>query len=240
MRDTIEQLICDWTKIGAAFGADPSPTSPDLERLLISTVQCAPKMARLFVIATTWLHVYGDVVAKHRLRKLIREELSGDEQSIMGLMLDLAHDRAHPQRFASIIRDLKPSPLPRPLFEVDRTSQHMIERSRTRACAVSRRWGCWCEPFEMKLDALRPAVWVMSNNAFMIVRADFRGDLRASILAALTHNEHAGASELELARQSGGSRAQIRNALDNLEMTGKARRLRSTDDRRVRILLGSS
>ena len=52
-----------------------------------------------------------------------------------------------------------------------------------------------------------------------------RGDLRVSVLAALRFDEGAGNSELALARAAGGSRAQIRNALENLEMTGRVRRL---------------
>lgn len=240
MTDDIDQLIRDWARLGAAFDTEPADASPDLERLIIATVRCSSKSARLFIIATTWLHEYGDLVAKHRLKKLVREQLNDAERATMGLMFELAHDRAHPQRFSSIIRDLKPMSNPRPLFEVDRSSTTMIERAHRRASASSHKWGQWCESFPLKFDALRPAAWVMAQNPLMIMRADFRGDLRASILAALSHDPESGASELQLARHSGGSRAQIRNALDNLELTGKASRTRSSNDRRIRILLGST
>ena len=62
----------------------------------------------------------------------------------------------------------------------------------------------------------------MRENPSLVARADLRGDLRASVLAALEHDADAGQSELDLARCSGGSRAQVRSALDNLELTGKA------------------
>ena len=46
----------------------------------------------------------------------------------------------------------------------------------------------------------------------------------------------AGESELALARASGGSRAQVRKALDNLEMTGRVRRHRSKAGTRIELL----
>jgi hypothetical protein len=78
----------------------------------------------------------------------------------------------------------------------------------------------------------------MRENPELIMRADFRGDLRASVLAALAHDADAGLSELDLARRCGGSRAQVRSALDNLELTGTACRTRKDRERRTRISLG--
>jgi predicted transcriptional regulator len=65
----------------------------------------------------------------------------------------------------------------------------------------------------------------MERHPEFVVRADMRGDLRVSVLASLRFDAGAGQSELALARAAGGSRAQVRNALDNLEMTGRVRRL---------------
>jgi hypothetical protein len=75
----------------------------------------------------------------------------------------------------------------------------------------------------------------MHRNPDLVPRADFRGDLRASVLASLGHDPGAGRSELDLARSCGGSRAQVRAALDNLEMTGKARRVRVEGRKRVGV-----
>ena len=49
-------------------------------------------------------------------------------------------------------------------------------------------------------------------------------------------DEGAGDSELALARASGGSRAQVRKALDNLEMTGRVRRHRAKSGTRIELV----
>jgi hypothetical protein len=121
---------------------------------------------------------------------------------------------------------------------VERGTAKLAERARRRASPISTRWGVWCEEIEFKDDALRPASWLMRENPGLVMRADFRGDLRASVLAALAHDADAGLSELDLARSCGGSRAQVRSALDNLELTGKAFRARKDRERRTRISLG--
>lgn len=238
MSNHLDNLISQWTRIGAGFTADQSHEPPDLERLLLETARLAPSMARLFVMAATWLHRYGDLIAKHRLKRLIRDELEHEHHAALGLLLDIAQQGTHPAQFASIIRELSPAADPRPLFDIERGTPKLAERAKRRASSISKRWGLWCEGIEFKDDALRPAAWLMSQNPGLITRADFRGDLRASVLAALEHDADAGLSELHLARRCGGSRAQIRSALDNLELTGKARRLRSPRERRTRISLG--
>jgi hypothetical protein len=153
-------------------------------------------------------------------------------------LLDIAQRGTHPAKFASIIRELTPATKARPLFDVERANARLAERARRRASPISARWGLWCEEIEFKDDALRPATWLMRENPELIMRADFRGDLRASVLAALAHDADAGLSELDLARRCGGSRAQVRSALDNLELTGKACRTRKDRERRTRISLG--
>ncbi len=113
MSKQLDNLLRQWTQIGAGFSAEPDGMTPDLERLLLDTARHAHEMARLFIMAAAWLHRYGDL----------------------------------------------------------------------------------------------------------------RGDLRASVLASLRFDPGAGTSEVSLAEASGGSRAQVRNALDNLELTGRVRRL---------------
>src|SRR5690606_34836583 len=120
-----------------------------------------------------------------------------------------------------------------PLFDVERESPALIRR----ASEVSGRWGLWCEPLEFKPDALRPPRWVMAHNPELLTRAYLRGDLRASVLAALRYDSGAGESELALARMAGGSRAQVRSALDNPEMVGEIARTRPAGSRRTRIEL---
>lgn len=237
VNDPLDKLIGSWIRVGVGFTAQPAQESPDMERLLLETVRLAPRMSRLFIMSATWLHRYGDLIAKHRLRRLIHDELEPEHRAAMGLLLEIAQQDSHPPQFGSIIRELAPEAEPRPLFDIERTPPSAAERARRRASPTSLRWGIWCEEFEFKDNALRPPTWVMGHNPGLITRADFRGDLRASVLASLEHDADAGLSELHLARCSGGSRAQVRSSLDNLEMTGRVRRIRIDGEKRTRITL---
>lgn len=109
--------------------------------------------------------------------------------------------------------------------------------AKRKASAISRRWNLWCQPVEFKEDAMRPPSWMMARQPQLRTRADFRGDLRASILAALRHDPGAGESEMRLAELAGGSRAQVRNALRNLQMTGRvtSRRVEGANRREVTL-----
>jgi hypothetical protein len=57
-------------------------------------------------------------------------------------------------------------------------------------------------------------------------RADFKGDLRASILAELDANPDSGASESALARACGATRAATIDAVGKLELSGRVSRQR--------------
>jgi len=120
--------------------------------------------------------------------------------------------------------NLKPASDPQPLFTAQRSHAFLAARAKANASDISKKWNLWCGPIEFKPDALRPPHWIMARNPDFIHRADFRGDLRASILATLAHDPAATTSELALARTCGGSRAQVRAALENLEMTGRVKR----------------
>ena len=90
---------------------------------------------------------------------------------------------------------------------------------------------------EPRSDALAPAHVVMSRNPWLRLAMDFRGDLRAAVVASLRHDSDARISESALTRCAGGSRAQVRNALANLELTGRAARIRSPGVRKTRIVV---
>jgi hypothetical protein len=237
MNDPLDNLIRRWTSVGVAFGAPPAEGTIDLERLILDTARHASEMARLFIMAATWLHRFGDLVAKHRLKRLIRDELAQEHHPVLGLLLDTAHQGTHPAEFESVIKLLKPARHARPLFDVERANEILSRRVERRASALSRKWKLWCEPMEFKDDAIRPASWIMARHPDFITRADFRGDLRASILAALRFDTDAGASELRLAATAGGSRAQVRSALRNLEMTCRVRTQRAEGANRTQVTL---
>ncbi|MCA3004375.1 MAG: hypothetical protein LW650_11745 [Planctomycetaceae bacterium] len=251
MPEPIDVLIADWTRLGCLFNTVASPATPDVERLLLRTAMLAPDEPRVFVMAVTWLGRFAELVARHRLRRLVLAELAIEHRPALAVLLATAQERTRPPLFASILRELEPAADPGPLFAVERLSPALIQRCRERATRVSLEWGRWCEEAPPKADALRPDRWVMSHNPELLARADFRGDVRASILAALAHDTgkaqgggavallSAGASEVHLARCAGASRAQVRAALDNLELTGRVVRRRAPGVRAVRVEMGS-
>jgi len=239
MNETFDRLMSKWSSLGAGFNAAPHESSDiDLERLILDTARRIPEMARLFIMAATWLHTYGDTIAKHRLKRLIDDELEPECQPILGLLLDTAQQGTHPREFESVIKHLSAEASPKPLFENFRSSDKLADIARRRASALSRKWGLWAQPIEFKEDAIRPALWMMSRHPALRTRADFRGDLRASILAALRHDPNAGESESRLAELAGGSRSQVRNALANLQLTGRVivRRAESANRRVIGLV----
>ncbi len=237
MSDQLNHLIGQWAALGAGFDIEPYPETVDLERLLLDTARHAPEMSRLFIMAATWLHIYGDFVAKHRLKRLIRDELEPQHQPVLGLLLDIAQQGSHPLEFQSIIKHLEPAEHEKPLFGSIYRNSKLTDISRKKASTLSRKWRLWCQPVEFKEDAMRPASWAISNQPQLRTRADFRGDLRASILAALRHDLGAGTSESRLAALAGGSRTQIRSALRNLDITGriKSQKAKNANRREVRL-----
>jgi hypothetical protein len=97
-------------------------------------------------------------MAKHHLKRLIREELEPEHQAALGPLLEVAGRGTHPPRLASILTGRSPAPL---------------------------RCGRWSEEIELKPDALRPADWIMHRNPDPVPPADFRGDIRDAVLASL-------------------------------------------------------
>lgn len=230
-------LLQQWTALGAGFNTTPASGAIDIERMLLRTAEAAPESARLFIMAASWLHRYAETVARHRLSRLIDDELNPRHRPALGLLLDTAQQGTFPLRFKSITDRVPPSGEPRPLFAAEQRTPALQGRAERRASDLSRRWNLWCEPIDLKPDAIRTPSWLFARHPQLLTQADFRGDLRASILASLRHDPGAGDSELALARASGGSRSQIRNALDNLELTGKVRRAPAERKHRVRINL---
>ncbi|MBL4699576.1 MAG: hypothetical protein JKX70_12170 [Phycisphaerales bacterium] len=221
MTSQLDILVQQWTSVGVLFNTAPTNGEIDLERLLIDTARNTDRMARLFVMSATWLHTYGDLIAKHRLKRLIRDELQPEYQPVLGLLLDIAQQGTHPLKFETIIKTLKPAKQPKAMFASSRKNPKLRDLAKCKASSISQKWNLWCQPIEFKDDAIRPASWLMRRHPEFVTRADFRGDLRASILASLRFDSDAGHSELRLAELAGGSRAQLRSALGNLEMTGR-------------------
>jgi hypothetical protein len=229
VKSDLDPILARWTRLGAGFNIEPADRTPDLERLLVDTARHAPEMARLFIMAASWLGLYAPLVAKARLAMLSRCELDDDQKAALGFLIEASQQAATRPRLRSISKGLRqqvsdPSHRPgKPLFLVSRGNPLLAARARQRASALSDRWGLWCDSFELKGDAIRPREWLFSTSPELRLRADLQGDMRASVLAALHHEPDASRSELHLARLAGGSRSAVRAALDALELAGHVR-----------------
>lgn len=214
-------ITSEWARIGAAFGAKPSDQTPDLERLLLDTARHLSQNARLFTMSLSWLSQYGDtLIAKHRLRHLIQHELEDDYHPIIGLLLDTLKSHTGTRHFNMAIQACRPARESMPLFEIERASEVLRKRSRKRATQLSKDWNLWAPPQQIKHDAIRPASWIIDKNPSLSFRASMKGDLRTTILIVLREIPDAGDSELALARNCTATRAAVRDALEDLELSG--------------------
>ena len=204
----------------------PADSTPDLELLLLDTARAASGHARLFILAASWLAVYGDYVARHRLVRLIRAELEAEYRPTMGMLLDWARGHGQRCRLNQAIKACGRPANGRPLLDIDSASPELARLAEREASQLSRKWGRWFAPFDLKHDALRPVRWIAAKNPALAVRALTGGDLVASILAEGIHNPASLRSELDLSRQCGASRPAVREALSKLELGGYAHRTR--------------
>lgn len=234
-RCEVDRLIAAWTRIGAGFNVEPAERSPDIERLILETARCASMDSRLFAMAMTWLSMFDRLVARHRLGRLVMTELEPGYRPVLGLLLELAQVSRRGGHFNAVIAMCGPAELAGPLFEVDRGSGALSARAERRASEVSRRWNLWTEEMAVKKDAIRPAGWIIDHNPVFRARADFKGDLRASIVEVLRVDAAAGASESELARHCGVTRMAVRAALADLELGGWV--LREAGSHRTRTVM---
>lgn len=221
MSTEVDIVRSQWGRLGIALGGTLAPASPDVERLLLDSAHCAAQSPQIVIAAVTWLSRFGNLIAEHRLHAMMQREAI--DRPRFGLILALAIEsaRQHDRR-RNLSRTLKlcgPAPQPQPFFTISAGSAVMIERARRRASPLSRAWNLWMDPIEPKYDALRTATWIVEQNPTLRVRADFRGDLRASILLCLVH-ELSQATISQLARLTGASRLATTHALDELELGG--------------------
>ena len=235
--DSHDELITRWSRAGAGFNVSPAKQSPDLERLLLDTARQARGDSRVFIMAASWLARYATLVAKHRLRMLIVHELEPVHRPVLGLLLDVIRHTIKTDRFNAAIQACAAS-IPNaaePLFEIESRSETLRRIARSRAMALSLKWNLWLADFQMKEDAIRPPLWVMQNNPAYIDRAEFKGDLRSSILIEIQHDAEAGASEQELARRCGVTRPAVRAALAGLELANRVNRQHQGTRHAVRL-----
>ncbi len=240
LESELDAIVDRWLDVGVHFGGDEPalhPTTPvDLERMLLDTVRLMVHMPRLFNTTATWLHAFGDLIAKHRLRHLVGHSLDPSLQPALGALLDTAQQGQTPREFTSVTSRLAPADQPRSIFAIMEQNEAFAVHAERRTGSIGRRWRIHLIDEPLRPKVLRPARWIMERHPDFVFRADVKGDLRASVMAALTFDDGAGSSELALARAAGGSRAQVRKALDQLEMTGRVSRQRSKAGSRIDVL----
>jgi hypothetical protein len=198
-----DQLVRDLASLGVLFNCEPSDASPDLERLLLDVARCLPENARLLPLVATWLVLFGQFVARHRLRQLARNELEPEYRPVLGFLLDAAIHHGAVRSLQLVVNACEPSPIPGPLFRSHRTPT-------------------LAQIAELKRDAVRPVTWLLDRNPGYRRRAIRKGDLRASIVEALTR-DFPGArspSTSRLAELVGATRRSTREAVKRLCLEG--------------------
>ena len=217
-----QHVAAQWCRLGASFNVSPVEETPDIERLLLDTVRLAHLNSRLFIMAATWLAKYPDYVAKRRLAVIVDEELERQYRPVMGLLLEWVRTRSRKKGtpFRKAIEKCHASPIPGPLLDVSRRNHLLFCLAEQQASPLSRKWGCWLEEFDPKLDAIRPAEWIAQSNPSLAVRAITGGDLVGTIAADAAAGKKQFPSESDLARRYGASRASVRAALRKLTLAG--------------------
>ncbi|HEY4329566.1 MAG TPA: hypothetical protein VGN88_07510 [Phycisphaerae bacterium] len=239
-RDLQAHLAEGWSRLGVTFNAAPARRTPDLEMLLVETVHAARKNSRLLILAATWVFCYGDYVAKRRLALMVSELVAEEDRPVMGLLLDWVRSQnsRHQHRFDEVILQCKPAGEPGPLLDINRGNPILRALSEERASKESRRWGCWMEAFEPKLEAIRPPEWVAKHNPSLAIRALCGGDLVATIAADMRAGTPSLQSESALARRYGASRSAVRDALRKLKLAGVVRQFSHGKSRPVALADG--
>jgi hypothetical protein len=223
-----------WARLGILFNAEPSPESPDIERLILDTARQLPSNPRLFPLVITWLVEQGFFVARHRLKHLVTTELESQHLPVLGLLLDEAIENGAPAELR-IVRDVcAPHTTSRPLFDIYHDS-NLAEIAKSTSSETSKWWGIWAPPAELKRDAIRPSRWILEYNPSAFDRIVRRGDLRASILETLRLDFAGAAPSLSMiSRSAGATRMAIRAALDSLIQEGAVADAAQIQDRTVR------
>ncbi|MCY2952408.1 MAG: GntR family transcriptional regulator [Planctomycetota bacterium] len=221
----VDSVVSRWAQLGVMLNVREAGNTPDIEHLLLDTARVASANSRLFILAASWLALYGDYVTKHRLARLIGDELEPEHRTTLGFLLEWAKENGEGNgaRFNLAIAACNAAADPGPLSDVERRNAAFSRLAEQRASALSRKWGRWLAEFELKSDALRPAEWIAKHNPTLRERALTGGDLLASVLAECTAEAGIIESEAELARRCGASRPAVRDAIRRLRLAGLVR-----------------
>lgn len=197
-----------WARTGAMFNVHPADSSPDLEILVIETARHLGENPRLFIMAATWLSLYGDLISSDRLGKLIEEEHDQNLSAVLGLLLDEVKAISGSGHFDEVIAKCRPATEPRPLFEISNRNPTLRKLAERHASPLSKKWNLWADPFEPKYNAIRPKSWIAAMNpGFGIdLTLDAPKKMRGYVIAADTTDPVQRAAMREPDVETGGGR----------------------------------
>ncbi|HCD35038.1 MAG TPA: hypothetical protein DER01_21715 [Phycisphaerales bacterium] len=235
----IDKVIAQWAKVGVFFGGSVARKTPDLERLLLNTAQCVCGSARLFYHCVSWLSQYGNFVARHRLKHLTQTGLPVEHQPALAALLSLAVKHGASRELLIAADVCQKVDAPRPLFDVQQRSKTLANIAKQQASDEALHWNLWVTDQAPKLDAIRPAHWIIERNTDYLARIIRKGDLRCSTLQVLEHDtpNRTVESEISLAQLCSANRIAVRHALDDLELEGFIERIKTPGTRNIQIQL---
>lgn len=230
--DNIESA---WARLGVLFNVPASEQSPDLELLLLDSARKCGANTRIFPLVVSWLSLYGSFVARHRLRRLIVQNLEVEFQCVLGLIIESAIANGAPESLRIVTRECRPAKDPKPLSKSFQDNKGLRDLARRTASEESQKWGVWTSRVVLKPDAIRPVSWLLQNNPDYAARRVRRGDLRSSILEILRNDtpNFSVRSESELVRLCGSTRKGLKAALNALIQEGMIDTVESGHDRRM-------
>lgn len=218
---THDNLEAAWARLGVLFNVRPTRRAVDPERLLIETAWACDTNPRLLPLAVSWLVVHGVLIARHRLKRLIREEGDPKARAVLGLIIEAALQAGAFPELKALLEECVPLAPPLPLFSDYAADPGLRDLAERNGSGLSRRWGVWAPEVQVKLDAIRPGPWVIDHNEGFRDRAIRKGDLRCSILRVLElDTDGVAPSESELGRLCAAQRTAVRKALDALMHEG--------------------
>jgi hypothetical protein len=219
MSEGEREILADWSRLGMLWNVPASARTPDVEALMVQSLQLIRQNPRMLVLLCSWLAIFWRCVGRDRLLQLARGA-SPEDQATLGIMLATADQWIAPAVFASRLRHLEPLAPPRPLLDADRDRPALARLARLEASSISRSWGLWSLPVQQKPEAIRPVSWVQANNPLLRTRALFKGSLKTSLLASITAARASQISATDLARQCGVTRKAVYDALEDLRFAG--------------------
>jgi hypothetical protein len=205
-------IVADWSRLGITWNVPPARRTPDVELLVINSLDVVPANPRMLVLMASWLAIYWRCVGRDRLLSLARKT-TPRRQATLGLLLETVN--GWEPVFGLMIRQLQPLETGEPLLDHDRGQASLTRLAELEASAISKRWGVWCQPIERRDNAIRPPSWVFRVNPSLRLCSLFKGSLKASLLSAIA----AKPGEFgitSLATQCGVTRKAVYEAVDDL------------------------